>query len=63
MKAGKKTVSTRRANLTKACTFSSRVTFTLPKRLHPSSLRVFVAFRGNTVLAPVKFKTYSIKVK
>jgi Ca2+-binding RTX toxin-like protein len=61
-KAGKKTVSTRRTNLKSTCTFSSKVTFSLPKRLNPKSLRVFVAFRGNAVLTPLAARIYSVKV-
>jgi Ca2+-binding RTX toxin-like protein len=61
-KAGKKTVSTRRTNLKSTCTFSSKVTFSLPKRLNPKSLRVFVAYRGNAVLTPLAARIYTVKV-
>jgi Ca2+-binding RTX toxin-like protein len=49
-KAGKKTISTRKAKVTKSCTFRSKVTFSLPSRLHPKTLRVQSTFRGNAVL-------------
>jgi hypothetical protein len=62
IKAGKKMVSSRSVNLSKSCTYSSKVRFTLPGRLHPKSLRVFVTFRGNEVLAATKATTRSVKV-
>jgi Ca2+-binding RTX toxin-like protein len=62
IKTGTKTVSSRSVNLSKSCTYSSKVRFTLPSRLHPKSLRVFVTFRGNEVLAAMKARTRSVKV-
>ncbi len=50
IKAGSKTISTRRVRLSKACTYRSRVTFTLPRRLNPRTLRVQATFAGNSVL-------------
>jgi Ca2+-binding RTX toxin-like protein len=62
-KAGKKTISTRRATLKKSCAYSSKVRFTLPGRLHPSKLRVAVRFGGNAVLAAKSAKRYSVKTR
>jgi Ca2+-binding RTX toxin-like protein len=62
IKAGRKTVSSRSVNLSKSCTYSSKVRFTLPSRLHPKGLRVFVTFRGNAVLTAMKARTRSVKV-
>ena len=63
IKAGKKTVSTRRANVKKNCTFSKKVTFTVPARLNPSKLNVFVRFGGNAVLSAKSRKKYSVSAK
>ena len=51
-KAGKKTISTRRVNLRKDCTFSRRVSFGIKSRLKPGRLKVEVRFLGNAVLLP-----------
>jgi hypothetical protein len=61
-KAGKKTISARRAKVSRSCTFSKKVTFSLPGRLHPRTLRVHVAFRGNAVVSPKASKTKTVKV-
>jgi hypothetical protein len=60
-KAGKKTISTRQASVTKGCSYRSRVTFSLPARLHPKTLRVTVRYRGNAVLTAKSHKRYSVK--
>jgi hypothetical protein len=62
-KAGTKTVSSRHATLSKSCSYRSSVTFRISSRLHPSRLRVFVSFRGNTVMGVRKHATYSVRVK
>jgi Ca2+-binding RTX toxin-like protein len=61
-KAGKKTISTRKARVTKSCTFRSKVTFRLPSRLHPKSLRVQSTFRGNAVLLSCASSRKTVKV-
>ena len=61
-KAGKKTISTRKAKVTKSCTFRSKVKFSLPSRLHPKTLRVQSTFRGNAVLTSRASKRSSVKV-
>jgi Ca2+-binding RTX toxin-like protein len=61
-KAGKKTISTRKAKVTKSCTFRSKVTFSLPSRLHPKSLRVQSTFRGNAVLLSRVSSRKTVKV-
>ena len=53
-KAGKKTVSTRRVAIKPDCTYSSRVTFRLPRRLNPKTLTVVPVFGGNAVLDGVR---------
>jgi Ca2+-binding RTX toxin-like protein len=61
-KAGKKTISTRKAKVTKSCTFRSKVTFSLPSRLHPKTLRVQSTFRGNAVLTSRASARKQVKV-
>jgi hypothetical protein len=51
----------RQATITKSCSFRSRVTFTLPRRLHPKTLMVSVRYRGNAVLTAKSAKGYSVK--
>jgi hypothetical protein len=62
-KAGTKTVSARRASLTKSCSYKSSVTFKLPKRLNPKSLKVTARFGGNAVAKPKSAKSYSVKTR
>jgi hypothetical protein len=62
-KAGTKTISTRRATLSKTCSYRSSVTFRVPSRLHPSRLRVFVSHRGNSVMTVRSHRVYSVRVK
>jgi hypothetical protein len=50
IKAGSKTISTRRVTLSKDCTYRSRVAFTLPRRLRTRTLRVQATYAGNSVL-------------
>ena len=50
-KAGRKTVSTRRAKLRRDCTYRSRVTFRIKQRLRPRTLRRSARFGGNAVMA------------
>jgi hypothetical protein len=62
-KAGSKTISSRTAHLSKTCKFSRKVTFTIPRRLHPKTLKVEVRFRGNAVLSARSAKSRHVKVK
>ena len=62
VKAGKKTISTRRAKLSKTCTYRSRVTFRLPARLNPKSLSVVTRFGGNDTLTPRSAKRGKVRV-
>ncbi|HET8537003.1 MAG TPA: Ig-like domain-containing protein [Solirubrobacteraceae bacterium] len=62
-KAGSKTISSRTAHLSKTCTFSRKVTFTIPRRLHPRTLKVEVKFRGNAVLLAKRAKSRHVKVR
>jgi hypothetical protein len=61
-KAGKKTISTRKAKVSKSCTFRSKVKFSIPSRLHPKKLRVQSTFRGNAVLTSRASSRRSVKV-
>jgi hypothetical protein len=61
-KAGKKTISTRKAKVSKSCTFRSKVKFSIPSRLHPKSLRVRSTFRGNAVLTSRASSRKTVKV-
>jgi Big-like domain-containing protein/hemolysin type calcium-binding protein len=61
VKTGANTISTRRARLTRACRYSSRVTFRVPRRLVRRRLKVTVRFGGNSVVAPATASTYFIR--
>jgi Ca2+-binding RTX toxin-like protein len=60
-KAGSKTISSRKATLTKSCSYSSKVTFSLPARLHPKTLKITVRYGGNAVLTAKSAKAYSVR--
>jgi Ca2+-binding RTX toxin-like protein len=61
-KAGGKTISSRNANVSKTCKFSRKVTFRIPRRLHPKTLKVEVKFRGNAVLTARSASSKHVKV-
>ena len=63
VKAGKKTVSTRRVRLRSDCTYRSRVTFTIPRRLNPERLQVVARFLGNEVMAPRRASRKRVTVR
>ncbi len=52
VKAGKKTISTRRVSVRRDCTFRSTVSFTIKSRVKPGRLKYEVRFLGNAVLLP-----------
>jgi hypothetical protein len=60
-KAGKKTISTRRTSLKKDCSYKSKVTFSLPSRLHPKTLQVVARFQGNATVTAKSAKRLSVK--
>jgi CSLREA domain-containing protein len=62
IKAGKKTISTRRVKVTQACTYTSKVSFTLPLRLRPRRLNVRAIFSGNETLNGRRSKRTSVHV-
>jgi Ca2+-binding RTX toxin-like protein len=62
-KAGKKTVSNRRVKLSRSCTYRSRVTFTIPSRIRPKTLRVFVKFNGNDVIAARRAALHTVRTR
>ena len=62
-KAGGKTISSRTAHLSKTCKFSRKVTFSIPRRLHPKTLKVEVRFRGNAVMSARSATSKHVKVK
>jgi hypothetical protein len=64
VKAGKKTISNRRAKVKKNCTFKQRVTFNDPRRLPSSGVLKFTAnYQGNTVLTKKKSKSKKVRTK
>ena len=63
IKAGKKTVSTRRAKVTRTCRYRSRVTFTLARRLNPDDLRITARFSGNKVVKRRSSRRVVVDVK
>ena len=60
-KAGKKTVSSRRVALRRDCTYRSKVTFRLPRRLNPKRLNVVTVFSGNAVVEGIRAKRHSVR--
>jgi hypothetical protein len=63
IKAGTKTVSTRRVKLRSNCTYRSRVTFRLPQRLRPRRLRRIVRFGGNSVVNATSARRQTLRVR
>ncbi len=63
IKAGRKTVSTRRVKLRSDCTYRSRVTFRVKQRLRPRTLRRSVRFGGNSVMAPRSAKRQTLRIR
>ena len=62
-KAGRQTVSARRVNLKRDCSYRSKVAFRIPSRLDQSRLRVSVSFRGNSVLRVKNAKRHSVRIR
>ena len=62
IKAGKKTISTRRAKLSRTCTYRSAVRFTVRDRVRRGRLNVTVRYLGNDVLTPLRGRRQSVKV-
>jgi hypothetical protein len=60
-KAGTKTVSSRRVALRADCSYSSKVTFRLPRRLNPRTLSVVTVFSGNSVLDAIRGKRHTVR--
>lgn len=64
VKAGKKTISTRRVNLKSNCTYSSTTSFKNRSRFGKASkLKLTVRFGGNSVLAPKTLTSKMVKNK
>ena len=63
IKAGRKTVSTRRVKLRPNCTYRSRVTFRIPQRLRPRTLRRTVRFGGNSVVSAASATRQTLRVR
>lgn len=63
IKAGKKTISTRGVKLTTACTYRSRVTFTLPRRVNRRTLRIQATFAGNRMLNRRQSSRITVRVR
>ena len=62
IKAGSKTVSTRRVRLRSNCTYRSRVTFRIKGRLRPRTLKRSVRFGGNAVMAAKSASRQTVRV-
>ena len=64
LKAARKTISTRRVQLSRSCTYRSRVTFRSRKRFATSDkLTVRVRFLGNGVLAPRSARSAKVRAR
>jgi len=63
IKAQKRTISTRRTTLAANCTFSSQVTFRLPRRVRPGALQVSARFLGNDVLLPRSAPRHTVSAR
>ena len=63
VKAGRRTISARRARLGRACRFSSRVTFRRAARLGSGRLKFVVRFSGNRAVAPGSARTVRVRAR
>jgi hypothetical protein len=64
VKAGRKTISNRRTSLTRACAFSSSVSFRIRERFTRSGrLSVRVRFLGNAVLAARRARVLTVRTR
>jgi len=63
IKAGRTTVSTRRVRLRSNCTYRSRVTFRIKRRLRPRTLRRSVRFGGNAVMAARSASRQTLRIR
>lgn len=61
VKTGGNTISTRRVRLSRACTYRSRVTFRVPRRLVRRRLTVTARFGGNAIVGPVSATGHTIR--
>jgi len=61
VKAGRRTISARRARLRRSCRFTSRVTFRRAERLGRGRLKFIVRFSGNRVVAPGSARTVRVR--
>jgi len=61
VKAGRRTISARRARLRRTCRFSSRVVFRRAARLGRGRLKFVVRFSGNRVVAPGSARTVRVR--
>lgn len=62
-KAGTKTISTRRVKVRANCTYSARVTFTVPSRLRPKVLNVRAVYAGNGVVNRRTSRRITVRVR
>ena len=63
-KAGRRTISARRARVRRSCAFRSRVTFSVPQRFAGRArLRVRVRFGGNAALRPARSRPLAVRVR
>jgi hypothetical protein len=63
VKAGRRTISARRAKLRRNCRFASRVTFRKASRLGRGRLKFVVRFSGNGAVAPGSARTVRVRAR
>jgi hypothetical protein len=61
IKRGTRTISTRRAAITRRCTFASSITFSDRRRLGTGRLKATVRFLGNDVLRPRTVRPFALR--
>jgi hypothetical protein len=60
-KVVRKTVSTRRGNVTKKCTFKIKVSFKKKARLGKGAVKVTPRYLGNAAIAPIRGKAVTFR--
>ena len=63
VKRGRRTISARRTQVERDCTFTKRVSFRRPRRLgNARRLKFIVLFQGNKVLLPQKARSRYVRI-
>ena len=63
VRAGRRTISTRRARVRSTCTFASRLTLRSPRRLGRGRLSFTVRFLGNDAVRPYRAKARRVRAR